>query len=81
MEVASGKGGPKARKLGSNAYATRIKQFLNFMRYGSRPGGVSDHDFAAYRPVAEALVANQEFKPEILRHFLPKASTRTTEPY
>jgi hypothetical protein len=51
-------------------YTQRIKQFLFFVRYWDRPVGVTDDDFATYRPVVEALVAKGNVKAaEVLKLF------------
>ena len=63
------RGAPKQRQMGSTVYARDIKAFLFFMRYGAKPAGVAEWDFAAYKPVCEALVEKGQFKPSILDHF------------
>lgn len=63
------KGAPEQRKRGSTKYAARIKAFLNFMYYGSRPGSASDWEFALYRPVCESLVKQGRFRPDVLDLF------------
>jgi hypothetical protein len=63
------KGAVRQRELGSVKYASRIKAFLYFMRFGSRPGSATDSEFQSYRVVAEALVKKEQFKPSILDLF------------
>jgi len=63
------KGAPEQRKRGSGEYSARIKAFLYFMRYASRPGSASDLEFALYRPVCESLVGLGRFDPKFLDLF------------
>jgi hypothetical protein len=63
------RGAPKQRQMGSTHYAHQIKEFLYFMRYGSKPAGVAEWDFKAYKPVCEALVKSGQFKPTVLDQF------------
>jgi hypothetical protein len=57
-------------RLDTVQYTQRIKQFLFFVRYWDRPVGITDDDFAAYRPVVEALVAKGNVKAaEVLKLF------------
>jgi hypothetical protein len=60
------KGAPKRRDNGGSAYVEKIRAFLFFMRYGTRPGSASDADFRAYKLVVQALVERGEFKPDAL---------------
>ena len=59
-------GAPARREAGSVEYLSRIKAFLFFMRHQTRPGSADDLEFQSYRPVVEALVQKQQFKPEAL---------------
>lgn len=63
------KGAPKERQRGSIEYAARIKSFLYFMRYASRPDSASDLEFALYRPVCESLIKLGRFDAKILDLF------------
>jgi hypothetical protein len=63
------RGAPRQRQMGSTIYARDIKAFLYFMRYGSKPAGVAEWDFKAYKPVCEALVKSGQFKPTVLDQF------------
>jgi hypothetical protein len=51
------RGGPRQRALGGVDYTRRVKDFMYFLHYGARPGGASDQEFQAYRPVVQRLVA------------------------
>ena len=63
------KGAVKARQIGSADYAFALKRFLVFMRYGARPGGIPNGEFAMYRPICESLVQRKRFRPTILNFF------------
>ena len=63
------RGAVRARQQGSGQYVAKIGAFLFFMRHGQRPSSASDDEFQSYRPVVEALVAKDQFKPEILNLF------------
>jgi hypothetical protein len=63
------RGAPKARKMGSTKYAAQLKNFLYFMRYGSRPGSASDWEFNLYKPICKALVEKKQFVPAVLDVF------------
>jgi hypothetical protein len=60
------KGAVAAREQGSGQYSAVLKCFLFFMRYGIKPGGVLEEDFAMFRPVCERLVEKGQFKSYIL---------------
>ena len=62
-------GAVEARKQGSPEYAERIKSFLFWLRFGTRPAGIDNEEFALYRPVADALVEKGQLNPEILDLF------------
>ena len=64
------RGAPRQREMGSTQYASRIKAFLFYLSYWTRPGGTSDAEFACYRPIVEALVAKRQIKPEALDAFM-----------
>jgi hypothetical protein len=63
------RGAPRQREMGSTVYARDVKRFLFFMRTGTKPDGVTEWDFAAYKPVCEALVEKGQFLPSILSYF------------
>lgn len=76
LEVASAErasfsvqGAPRQREMGSSQYASRIKAFLFYLSYWTRPGSVSDDEFACYRPIVEALIAKRQIKSEALDAF------------
>lgn len=64
-----GKRGKEAKEMGSMRYAASLKSFLFFIRFGVKPFGVSDREFAMYLPVCEALVQRGDFKPSVLEMF------------
>jgi hypothetical protein len=64
------RGAPQRRKEGGVEHAAKIKRFLYYMRYGDRPGGISDGEFSSYRPAVEALIAKGQFKKEALDRLL-----------
>jgi hypothetical protein len=61
--------GSRQREQGSIKYAERIKAFLFYMQHGTRPSSATDHEFARYRPVVEALVEKGQYTPEALQRF------------
>ena len=54
------------RERGSIEFVGRVTKFLFFLRHGTKPGGVSDGDWHAYRAVVQSLVESGEMKPEVL---------------
>jgi hypothetical protein len=70
-QASVGQGDSHQRQAGSGEYVQRIKQFLHFMQHTSRPHGVSDRDFAAYRPIVQSLVNKRWFKASALKLFDP----------
>jgi hypothetical protein len=63
------RGVPRQRRLVAGRYAHRLKEFLFFMRSGTRPGGADDVTFQMYRPICERLVERGECKPSVLELF------------
>ncbi len=63
------KGALKRREMGSEKYASQIKEFLFYMRFGTRPGSANDIDFLCYRRVIEALVLKKQLPAERLADF------------
>ena len=64
-----GKKGKEAKEMGSMRYAASLKSFLFFLRFGRRPSGISDQEFAMYRPICEALVQKGDLLPSVLELF------------
>lgn len=62
-------GAVKAREMGSTKYAHEIKEFLFWMRYGTRPASASENNFQLYRIVANELVKKKQFKPSVMDVF------------
>ena len=50
-------------------YRSIVGGFLFFLRYGIKPGGVSDSDFLTFRTVIEKLVKKGQLKDTILSLF------------
>ena len=67
--AASDHGVDAGRRDGRSAYVIALKQFLFFMRYGTKPAGMTAAEFARFRPVCERLVAKHQFKPTVLARF------------
>jgi hypothetical protein len=63
------KGCVKRREMGSVDFVRKIGEFLFFMRYGRRPGTVSDEDFRKYLIVVCPLVDKGQLSPSILALF------------
>jgi hypothetical protein len=53
-------------------YRVLIGGLLFWLRHGMRPDGLSDEEFATFRPICEDLVNNNQLKPEALEVFGPK---------
>lgn len=64
-----GKKGKEAKEMGSMRYAASLKSFLFFLRFGRRPSGISDQEFAKYRPICEALVQRGDLLPTVMELF------------
>jgi hypothetical protein len=64
--------GGEAQQQKQVAYAALLRAFLYFVRYGARPAGVRDVDFARFRPVCERLVHKGQLKADALDCFKPK---------
>lgn len=60
------KGAVAARAAGGPEYAQNLKELLFWLRYGSKPGTVSDENWAKFRIIASHLVEIGNFKPEVL---------------
>jgi hypothetical protein len=63
------RGAVAAREQGSGQYVAVLKAFLFFMRSGIKPGGISDEDFARFRPICARLVEKGTFQPSVLEPF------------
>jgi hypothetical protein len=63
------RGAPKAREQGSTRYASRLKQFLYFMNYGTLPDHLSDRELRLYRLITESLVEKKQLNPPVLNQF------------
>jgi hypothetical protein len=63
------KGIDKQYKGEAASYRNLQGGFLFFLRYGIKPGGVSDLDFLSFRPVIEKLVKKGQLKDTILSLF------------
>ncbi len=63
------KNAPRNRDQGGVAYCSQIKEFLFFMRSGTRPGSVSPANFQAYKPVVQSLISRGELTVETLTLF------------
>ncbi|MBK3804458.1 hypothetical protein GAY33_36100 [Azospirillum brasilense] len=63
------RGGPARREEGGQRYVADLKEFLYWLRHGTKPNGVSPGNWAAYREVCERLIEKQIMAPEALRPF------------
>jgi hypothetical protein len=50
-------------------YLNALKEFLFFMKHGTKPDGVSEHNFLLYKSVCENLVKKGQFLPGVLDFF------------
>ena len=64
-----GRGSEVARRAGAQLLARQLGQLLYFLRYCDKPATVQPEDWAAYRPVAERLVAVGQWQAEALKVF------------
>ena len=67
--LSRGKKGKEAKEMGSMRYAASLKALLFFLRFGRRPSGIPDQEFAMYRPICEALVHKGDLLPSVLELF------------
>ena len=63
------KGAVKKRESGSVKYANNLKMLLFFMSHGTKPTGISDSVFFAFKPICKSLVTKKQFKPKIMKLF------------
>lgn len=63
------KGSVKTRDKGSLFYTRKLKNFIYFLRNGTKPGSASDDEFASYRSIVEKLIQRGQLKPEVLKNF------------
>jgi hypothetical protein len=63
------KGIDKQYKYKAQKYEELLRGFVFFLRYGTRPSGISDWDFQSFRPVIEKLVEKGQLKSTILSLF------------
>jgi len=49
--------GPKSRETCGGRYATLLKHFIWFMRYGCRPRGIDPSIFDRFRAIKESVAA------------------------
>ena len=63
------KGAPRNREQGAEVHCSQIKEFLFFMRTGTRPGSVSSMNFQTYKPIVQSLISRGEFAVETLALF------------
>jgi hypothetical protein len=54
------------RERGSIEFVGRITKFLFLLRHGTKPSGVTDGDWHAYRAVVQSLVESGEMKSKVL---------------
>src|SRR5690242_513280 len=64
------KGAIAARKAGGPEYAHNLKELLFWLRYGAKPGSVSDANWAKFRVIASHLVEIGNFRAEILTEWV-----------
>lgn len=50
-------------------YAQRLKEFLYWLRYGTKPHRVDDSDWVKFRPLAAHLVKTGDLKPSTLNEW------------
>jgi len=63
------KGIDKQYKYKATKYRELLGGFLFFLRYGTKPAGISDWDFQAFRPAIKKLVEKGQLKSAILSLF------------
>ncbi len=63
------RGAVKRREMGGCEYVAQLKEFIYFMRTGTKPMGVNNRSFLLYLPVCESLISKGQLKPSILDLF------------